>query len=207
MVDVLRAFTTAAVAFSRGAADIVLTSEVEEAVALRGRLPGTLVMGEVGGLPVPDFDFSNSPEELSRCDLRNRRMIQRTTAGTQGMIRSIQADLLLGASFVVAAATARYLLALRPDSVTFVITGIYPDRDGDEDAACADYIGALLAGAAPDPGPYLRRVRESDSGRMFADPARPEFPAGDLEISCRLDLFDFALPVERSGGLLVMRRS
>ena len=64
VVDVLLAFTTAAYAFSRGASSIVLTSAVEEALELKGRFAGALAMGEVGTLPVPEFDLSNSPAEF-----------------------------------------------------------------------------------------------------------------------------------------------
>jgi 2-phosphosulfolactate phosphatase len=204
VIDVIRAFTTAAFAFAASAREIVLASAVEEALALRTRFPGALVMGEVGGLPVEGFDFSNSPAELVGRDLGGRRLIQRTSAGTQGAVRSLRAEVLLVASFVCAGATARYLRHMAPASVTFVVTGIYPDHDGDEDAACADYIAALLRGETPDAAPFLRRVRDSAPGRMFADPARHEFPAEDLDYCTDVDRFDFAMLTERRDGLLVM---
>jgi 2-phosphosulfolactate phosphatase len=205
VIDVLRAFTTAAFAFAAGAGEILLVSGVDEALALRERTPGSFVMGEVDGLPVAGFDFSNSPGDLLGRDFGGAPIIQRTSAGTQGVVRSRRASLLLASSFVCAAATARYLLRQAPERVTYVVTGIYPDRDGDEDAACADYQGELLRGAAPDPAPYLQRVRDSVPGRIFADPARPEFPSIDLEYATALDRFGFAMVVERRGGLLAMR--
>ncbi len=205
VIDVIRAFTTAAFAFAAGAHDIVLTGEVEQALELRARFPGALAMGVVGGLPIPGFDFGNSPADLAGHNLRGRRMIQRTSAGTQGMVLSLRAETLLAASFVCATATARYLQQTAPACVTFVITGILPTRDGDEDAACADYIAALLAGAAPEPAPFLRRVLESDSGRIFTDPAQPEFAPTDLDFCTDVDRFDFAMLAERQDGLLVMR--
>ena len=204
VIDVLRAFTTAAFAFAAGAREIVLVSTVAEALALRERFPGSYVMGEVDGLPVEGFDFSNSPGDLLGRDFSGARFIQRTSAGTQGVVRSRQASLLLG-SFVVAGATVRFLQHHAPDDVTYVVTGIYPDRDGDEDAACAEYQGGLLRGERPDPAPYLRRVCDSVPGRIFADPARPEFPAIDLDHATDLDRFDFAMLVERRDNLLVMR--
>jgi 2-phosphosulfolactate phosphatase len=205
VIDVIRAFTTAAFAFAAGARDVVLTGEVDEALALRARFPGALAMGEVGGLMIPGFDFGNSPADLAGHDLRGRRMIQRTSAGTQGMVLSLRAETLLAASFVCAGATARYIRQHAPECVTFVITGIHPTRDGDEDAACADYIAALLDGRTPDPAPYLRRVIESDSGQIFTDPAQPDFSPGDLDFCTDVDRFDFAMLAERQDGLLVMR--
>jgi 2-phosphosulfolactate phosphatase len=205
-IDVIRAFTTAAFAFAAGARDILLVGTAEEAFALRERFPGALAMGEVDGLPIAGFDFGNSPGDLVGHDLAGRRLIQRTSAGTQGMVLSRRAELLLAASFVCAGATARFLQRAAPECVTFVITGIHPTRDGDEDAACADYMAALLRGEQPDPAPFLRRVLDSDSGRIFADPAQPEFAVEDLAYCTALDRFDFAMLAERRDGLLIMRK-
>jgi phosphosulfolactate phosphohydrolase-like enzyme len=55
----LRAFSTAAYAFAAGVQDITIVSTVAEALDLRERSPGSLVMGEVDGLLVPGFNFSN----------------------------------------------------------------------------------------------------------------------------------------------------
>src|SRR5690606_18367462 len=101
VIDVLRAFTTAAYAFHRGASEIILVSTVEEAFALRERFPGSLLMGEVDGIRVPGFDLGNSPAEVEAMDLSGRRLIHRTSAGTQGVVRSVRAKILLAASFVV----------------------------------------------------------------------------------------------------------
>lgn len=204
VIDVLRAFSTAAYALAAGAEDITLVGTVEEALALRASTPGALVMGEVDGLPVPEFDFSNSPAQFDRLDLTGRRLIQRTTAGTQGVIRSTRAETLLVTGFPNAGATIRYIQQQPAATVTFVITGILQDRDGDEDAACADYMAARLAGQSPDLEPYLQRVLNSTSGRMFADPAQPDFPNTDLAYCTAVDRFDFAMPVTRQNGRLVV---
>lgn len=204
VIDVVRAFTTAAYAFAAGAQTIILAGAVEEALALRQRFPDAWVMGEVGGLPVEGFDFSNSPTELAGQDLTGRRLIQRTSAGTQGVVRSNRAETLLAASFACAGATARYIIDLQPESVTFVITGLRPEGWGDEDAACADYIEALLMGKQPDVQPFLQRVRQSLAGKIFADPGQPEFPVSDLDYCTDVDRFVFAMRVQRKDGLLVM---
>lgn len=206
VIDVLRSFTTAALAFAAGAREILPVATPDQALALRERLPGALAMGAApGGWPIPGFDLGNSPAALDRHDLRGRTLIQCTAGGVRGLARSERAEVILAASMVCAAATARYLLRLPSRSVTLVNTGLYVDRDGDEDWACADYVAALLRGESPDPAPFLRRVRESDFGRKFSDPAHAATPAADLEICAMADRFDFAMPVERRDGLLVMR--
>ncbi len=86
VIDVLRAFTTAAFAFDRGADEILLVSTVEEAFELQDRNSDCLLIGEVDGLPIKGFDLPNSPTAVAKMDLSSRRLIQRTTAGTQGIV-------------------------------------------------------------------------------------------------------------------------
>ena len=213
VIDVLRAFSTAAYAFAAGARDISLVSTVAEALALRERSPGLRLMGEADGLRIPGFDFSNSPAEVTAADLRGLSLVQRTSAGTQGVVRSRLAVQILAASFCNARATVNYLGRLAPEEVTFVITGLRPGLIrpggpgswGDEDAACAEYLEALLSGETPDPGPYLERVIQSAPGELFTDPARPEFAAADLDLCLALDRFDLAMPVYREDGQLRIR--
>ena len=119
----LRAFSTAAYALSRGEKEIYLVSGVEEALELKERTPNSKAMGEVGGLPPEGFDFGNSPTRILEQDLTGITLIQRTGAGTQGAVRSKNADIMLAVSFVVAKATMEYVLRLKPDEITFVITG------------------------------------------------------------------------------------
>lgn len=207
VIDVIRAFTTACFAFEAGAKEIILASGVDEALALRDRMPGALMMGEVGGLPPEGFDYGNSPSQLIGMNLSGRRMIQRTGAGTQGVVRSTRADRLLAASFCCASATVRYIRGVSPASVTLVITGQRPPQSGegygDEDAAFADYLEARLNGLEPDAAPYLERVRRSRD----ADEDARRFPgfAADMICCTDLDRVQFAMVVQRRDGLPVMR--
>jgi 2-phosphosulfolactate phosphatase len=205
VIDVLRAFTTAALALDRGAEAIVLVADVDEALRLRERWPGSLAMGEVDGARPDGFDLSNSPAEIAAADVAGRRLIHRTTAGTRGAFAAAAgARTLHAAAFVCAAATVAALAALDPDHVTFVITGRHGDLDGDDDRACAEFLAARLAGRAPDPDPFLERVRRSSAGRRFAtDDDGPYHPA-DLAWALRLDHVPLALPVRREEGLLVI---
>ena len=65
VIDVLRAFTTAAHAFDRGAEEILLVSSVEEAFQCRERNSDFVLIGEVGGLPENDCRYA-------RCGSSNR---------------------------------------------------------------------------------------------------------------------------------------
>jgi 2-phosphosulfolactate phosphatase len=205
VIDVLRAFSTAAYAFGSGAHRITLVASVEEALLMKKRDPSVLLMGEVDGLKIDGFDFGNSPTELANQDLVGRQLVQRTTAGTQGVVRSTNAGIILASSFCCAGATARFLHPFHDHTVTFVITGITSDGRGSEDEACADYLESLLKGENPDNETYLRRVRESKNAQKFISPGGSAFPLSDLELCTSANRFNFAMFVERRNGQCVMK--
>lgn len=205
VIDVLRAFTTAGFAFDAGAEAITLVSEVREAYALREAHPDWLITGEVGGLPVQGFDFSNSPGGFVGEDLRGRRLVQRTSSGTQGVVRSTGAANRVAASLCCARATAVYLDRLQPDRVTMVITGSHPEGLGDEDQACADYLEGLIRERPVDLEGIRKRVRSAQAAQRFIDPEQRAFSLEDLEYALDVDRFGFAMVVRKEGAYDVMR--
>jgi 2-phosphosulfolactate phosphatase len=194
VIDVLRAFTVAPWLYHQGASRVLAVGERDHAVTLRDtRLPEALLAGEQGGRPVEGFDLGNSPSEVARNDLAGRTVIHRTSAGTQGLVRTSGSGQVFAASFVTAAATAAALREAGVGETTFVITGASLGRDGDEDLAAAELIAARANGQDPDPAPFLERVAASDAGKLFA-PEGPDWaPPEDLSMACEVDRFDRAL--------------
>ena len=205
VIDVIRAFTNAAFAFSRGAKQIYPVSKVKEALQFKAESPNSLACGEDGGIPPEGFDFGNSPTQTSTLDLSGCIIVQRTGAGTQGIVRSIKADTMLAASLVVASATVKYIRKLNPEALTFVITGQYAPEHGDEDLACAEYLESILKDQKPDPAPYVDRVYRSRDAIMHLDPNQPAFPRSDLDHCTHIDAFDFAMRVSKENGRPVLR--
>lgn len=206
VIDVIRAFTTAAYAFAAGAAKILPVASVDDAWALRQRLPDARLMGEAGGLPLAGFDFGNSPAALIGRDLTGQTLIQRTSAGTQGIVRSVGAKPLLAGSFVCAGATARYLRRLAPPAVTFVNTTAHG-----EDAACAAYIKAVLHDEIPPTQTLLHQAHEAGLQHLHEAKKGGAFSAtelasleADFDYCLALDRFNFAMLVEEQAGLLQM---
>lgn len=202
VIDVLRAFSNAAYAFSRGTKEIILVSTVEEALALKAQIPNSKAMGEVGGLPPKGFDFGNSPTQILEEELTGLTLIQRTGAGTQGAVRCVNADVLLATSFTVTEATIKHVLKMAPSEVTFVVTGGY---NNDEDVACAEYLEALLKGQNPETRSFIKRVYDSRDAIQHLDPNQPDFPESDLEYCTRINAFDFAMPITRKNNQLTMQ--
>ena len=199
IVDVFRAFTTAAFCVAAGAREIVLVSDHEQALELKRDDPSLFLTGEIDGRPILGFDVGNSPSAILHLDLTGRRVVQRTSAGTQGVNAATAAREILLGSFVVAEATVRYLRA-RAQEVTVVAMGHAAAETADEDEACARYIASRLADRPVDIAALLASLWEDE------DPNWPDwFPRRDAELACELDRFAFALPVVREGGLLVAR--
>jgi hypothetical protein len=91
VVDVIRAFSTAAYAFGAGAAEIFLVGSADDALEFKAANPGSLAMGEERGLRPDGFDFPNSPAMVRDADLEGRTLVQRTSAGTQGVVGAVDA--------------------------------------------------------------------------------------------------------------------
>lgn len=199
IVDVFRAFTTAAFCVASGARDIVLVGDPEHALALKAADPSLFLTGEIGGRPIDGFDAGNSPSAIERLDLSGRRVVQRTSSGTQGVVAATAAHGVVLASFVIAEATVRYV-ARNADDVTVVAMGHGGIEPSEEDEACARYLEARLVEARPDAAAVIAALWENEH------PDWPEwFPRRDAELACQVDRFDFALPVTREDGLLVAK--
>src|SRR3984893_6813760 len=141
IIDVFRAFTTAAVALANGASRIIMVATVDEALALRGAGTGQVCMGEVSGRAPPGFDFGNSPFEVSKVDFQGKTIIQRTSAGTQGIVVAAhRAERFYASSLVTADATVRAMLAASPDQITLIAMGDNGVDRTDEDEVCAIHL-------------------------------------------------------------------
>lgn len=204
-IDVLRAFTTASYLFSVGVEEIILVSQVHEAFKLREEMPECLICGEVDGIKVPGFDFGNSPSEIITKNVSGKRIIQRTSAGTQAVALYSKAGTTLTSALTNISATVRCIQKYSPATVTLLQTGLFLDEGwGDEDAACAEAIEQILLGNTVDWTRMIERVRGSRSG-MHYDGSREDFPPEDLEMALRIDTFNFAMMVEKKNQLNVMR--
>jgi len=194
IIDVFRAFTTAAFAIAAGAREIVLVDDHEQALALKATDPTLFLTGEIGGRPIPGFDLGNSPSRIEGLDLAGRRVVQRTSAGTQGVVAAAGATEIVLGSLVIAGATARYLQDR--DLVSLVATDV-GRADAREDEVCAAYLEALLQQRPAEP-PVITLVDHLEGWPEW-------FPRRDAELACVVDRFSFALPVSRENGLLVAR--
>jgi 2-phosphosulfolactate phosphatase len=208
VIDVIRAFTTAAVALSRGAEAIVMVDDLAQATRLRAEGAGRYCMGERSGVKPEGFDFGNSPGEIAAADLAGAVLIQTTTNGTRGIAAAAAAgaERIYAGAFVTAEATVQALLAGPPEAPVALVAMGYRDRiRTDEDELCALYLRGRLEGREPDKGALVDALRSllgepGETKRLFAD-----LTAADIETCLTLDRYPFAVRVTEEDGLLVAR--
>ena len=205
IIDVYRAFTTAAAAFMKGAEKIILVAEVDEAIALREAGTGDICVGEVEGRRPEGFDYNNSPFEICRVDLTGKTMIHSTRAGTVGVCAATKADRIYGGSLVVAQATADAVVGTGSDLVTLVAMGWAGVTRTDEDEQCALYLRNLIEGRQSNPDHVRGMIMAGKESQKFGDPKRPYFHPQDRDIALRIDAAPFAIVIEEENGLLVAR--
>jgi 2-phosphosulfolactate phosphatase len=192
VIDVLRSFTVSAYALAGGARECLLVPTIAEARALHAKIPGSLLSAEEEALPVAGIPISNSPTQVKAAELRDRVLIQRSSAGTNVMAAVESADAIYAASLVVAQATVNACLSVRPRLLTLIASADHP-----EDHACATYMEGLVRGDRPDLDRLLQPLRDSDRYARAMSGQWPGFPQSDLELSLATDRFDFAMPVTR----------
>jgi 2-phosphosulfolactate phosphatase len=206
VIDVIRAFTTAAYAFAAGAKEIYLVSTVEEALQLKSE-KNALAMGEMKGRRPEGFDLSNSPVLASRAKLEGRTLVQRTSAGTQGVVAATSATRMWCASLVVASATAQAARESGLGTPTYVITGQFlddPVMTGDDDRATAELIERARVGDPVGAQETALIVASTLEAKRTLALGGEDSHADDVAFATRVDAFAFAMEVERVGALFRM---
>jgi 2-phosphosulfolactate phosphatase len=205
IIDVFRAFSTAAVALANGASRIIMVSTVEEALSLRDCGAGQVCMGESGGHAPAGFDFGNSPFAVSTVDFHGKTIIQRTSAGTQGITAASLAQRLYASALVTAAATARSMRAGDPAQITLVAMGKNALDRTDEDEICALHLRNLLEGRPGERDAVRQMILAGGEAARFRDANPPHLYSADLDIALDIDRYNFAIRVTMEDGRPVAR--
>lgn len=199
VVDVLRAFTTAAAAFAAGASRIVLVATSDEALELKVAHPGWLAMGEVSGRWVGGFDLSNSPVQALERDLSGATIVQRTGAGTQAVIASTGAERLWCTGLVTASATARAVAASGLGVPDYVLSGVLPEHGmtGEDDLLTARLVERARRGEPLAAARTAAAVAGSEEAAHTLSLGPEHTPPGDIELCVDVDRWDFAMEASR----------
>ncbi len=196
VIDVFRAFTTAAYVMANGAERIIPVRTVEEAFEMKLADQGVVLMGERGGKQVQGFDYGNSPHEVRDVDFTGLTVIQTTSAGTRGLMLAGNADVILPGSFVMADAIVKYIRNRNPEVVSLVAMGWGGAEKAPEDELLAKYIEMRLKGEEPEFELMKEKIRRHPQGAKFFDKTQDVFVEGDFHAAMDINRFSFCLRLE-----------
>jgi len=84
VMDILRASNTIICLMEKGADNVKVVGELDEAYRLKER--GYFLVGERLGNAPPGFDFDNSPHKISQHNWNGKRVVLTTTNGTRALV-------------------------------------------------------------------------------------------------------------------------
>ncbi|MGP3778388.1 2-phosphosulfolactate phosphatase [Halanaerobium saccharolyticum] len=198
IIDVFRAYTTAAYLFANQAEKIFIVSKVETARKLKKELNNPVLIGERKGIKIEDFDFNNSPYFISQHNFMGKEIILSTSAGTKGIIAAENAAEVITGSFVNIAAAAEYIKSKNPETVSLVAMGNNGVTEADEDNLYAEQLANLLNGKKTLAQAEIKaRLRSPAGDRFFADETQSEMPKQDFEYCLKLNKFNFVIRAEQ----------
>lgn len=105
-IDVLRATSTIIVALAQGAREVIPSTSIEETKRYK-TTHGALTIGERQGIKLKEFDFTNSPYDLSQIVLKDKTLAITSTTGTPLIANSLGAPNILIGSTINAHAVSR----------------------------------------------------------------------------------------------------
>ena len=193
VIDVFRAFTTAAYVIANGAERIIPVGTVEEAFEMKRANQEVVLMGERGGKQVQGFDYGNSPHEVRDVDFTGITVVQTTSAGTRGLMLAGNAEEILPSSFVMADAIVEYIRKRNPEVVSLVAMGWGGAEKSPEDELLAEYIEMRLNGEEPNFEAMREEIRRHPQGAKFFDKTQELFVEGDFHAAMDINRFNFCL--------------
>jgi len=209
VIDVIRAFTTAAILLGHGATEIICVRGFDEARATVRRLGSALLAGEQRDPPFPRVDLPNSPVAAAAADVAGRVIVFCTVNGTRALADTPPGVTAIACSAVNVGACAAWILANQGRRQPRLECS---DPGAGEDLACADHLAALLRREVADASVTRRAITAAASvhERQWRDKVREDvwcrFVA-DVAVCAQIDAYPVVPVCARDGrGLMVMRQ-
>lgn len=164
--DVLRATSSMITALAGGVRAIYPVKTIEEALALKVKLPDALLGGERFGDRIEGFDLGNSPLEYQQ--LGSREVISTTTNGTVALRACERAKQVVAGALLNIQAVADYLQRIDAQEVLLVCAGTFREP-ALEDMIAAGFLTESMPKASLSDAAYVvRAVWREYSNNVFA---------------------------------------
>jgi 2-phosphosulfolactate phosphatase len=146
IIDILRATSAICTAFENGAEKIIPVATVEEAKAYKEK--GFLVGAERDAVPLPGFDFGNSPFSYMGDAVKGKTIVLTTTNGTQAIEAARDAYKVVIGSFLNITALSKWLF-LEKRNIILLCSG-WKNKFNLEDALFAGALTEALTALTED---------------------------------------------------------
>ena len=152
VIDVVRATTTLTVLFDRHIERVFAANTLEQAQQAVQRYPSRLLAGERHALPLPGFNYGNSPAQFAELDMSGRELILTTTNGTRAFHACPAQSVRLAGCFYNAHAVTAHALAVAQErgSNVNIVCAAESNYFALDDATCAGYLAMELQRQHPD---------------------------------------------------------
>ena len=198
VIDVIRAFTVSHIAFLKDVREIFLVNTIEEAFLCRKENPSYLLAGEVGGLPIENFDLDNSPHTFINATIANKSLVQKTSNGVKATLRALNAQTILVTGLSNARKTALYAKKLAAAKDPYTINIIASHAGDDDDLACAEYIRDILLGLNQINVDSIKaRIKNSRPAQKFFDTAKIDFNPKDMDYCMQEIECNFVMAIDK----------
>lgn len=198
IIDVFRAFTVEPIIIKNGAKKLIVIGDKEIAYNLKKENSNYILIGERGGIKLPNFDYGNSPSQIEKVDFTNKVVVHTTSCGTQGIVNSINAKEIITGSLVNISAIVKYIKNREYDDIS-IVTLAKPGVDPfEEDKLCAEYIKAKLENKSTDEfNARILNLKYTSGAKFFDDKLQEIYPKKDFYLCIDIDKYDFVLKAKK----------
>ena len=204
VIDVFRAFTTAAYVLDKNPASYAITTQSSVISKLSKAVKNPLLIGkpEIGANLL--YTIPNSPTRVSNIIMADKNVLHRTNAGASGILMQDAADIIFATSFVNAVATVKYIKTLFNPRVSIFPMGHEATTPSLEDDICCEYIKALLSDREIDLKSFIPSLKEG-AGRYFFGSDQRQYPEADFNCCLEVGRFDFTTRAVVKGDYAILR--
>ncbi len=192
IIDVFRAFTTAAYVLDQNPQNYFLTNKTPVVERLIKKHPNVFLVGKPEIGQSLDYDIPNSPTRVQEHNFKGKTIIHRTEAGAKGVLESSSADLVLVVSFPNVLATAKYLKGFDPATITIKSMGHEGITPSLEDNLCAEFLKSLLEGN-DSPRDLLMKGLKEGPGKYFFQQDQLQYPKDDFKKCLEIGKFNVVI--------------
>ena len=198
IIDVFRAFTVEPIIIKNGAKKLIVIGDKEIAYNLKKENSNYILIGERGGIKLPNFDYGNSPSQIEKVDFTNKVVVHTTSCGTQGIVNSINAKEIITGSLVNISAIVKYIKNIGYEDISIVTLAKPGSNPFEEDNLCAEYIKAKLENKSTDEfKARILNLKYTSGAKFFDNKLQEIYPKKDFYLCTDIDKYNFVLKAKK----------